>query len=74
MGTNCVPLLVFADLFLHADFLRGLLNNKDRKSAQIFNPSFSYIDAVLSLNNFRFGDYLHHIYPTENEVKDTTGT
>jgi len=32
MGTNCAPLL--ADLFLHAyeaDFLRGVLKNKDRK-------------------------------------------
>jgi len=26
----------------------------------------------MSLNNSRFGDYLHHIYPNELEVKDTT--
>jgi len=32
MGTNCAPLLTY--LFLHAyeaDFLQGLLKNKDRK-------------------------------------------
>ena len=28
----------------------------------------------LSLNNSRFGDYLHLIYPNELEVKDTTDT
>jgi hypothetical protein len=31
-----------------------------------------YIDDVLSLNNSRFRDYLHRIYPSELEVKDTT--
>jgi len=63
-------------LFLHAyeaDFLEGLLKNKDRKLAQTFNSSFRYIHDVLSLNNSRFGDYLHRIYPNELEVKDTTG-
>jgi hypothetical protein len=37
MGTNCASLL--ADLFLHdyqADFLQGLLKNKDRKLFQTF--------------------------------------
>jgi hypothetical protein len=29
------------------------------------NSSFRYINVVLSLNNSRFGDYLHHIYSTE---------
>jgi hypothetical protein len=28
----------------------------------------------MSLNNSRFGDYLHRIYPNELEVKDTTDT
>jgi hypothetical protein len=75
VGTNCAPLL--ADLFLHvyeADFLQGLLKYKDRELAQTFNSSFRYIDNVLSLNNARFGDYLHRIYPNELEVKDTTDT
>ena len=76
MGTNCAPLL--ADLFLHAyeaDFLQGLLNNKDGKLAQTFNSNFRYIDDVLSLNNSRFGDYyLYRIYPNWLDVKDTTDT
>jgi hypothetical protein len=75
MGTNCAPLL--ADLILCAyevNFLQGLLKNKDRKLAQTFNSRFLYIDAILSLNNSRFGDYLHRIYPNELEVKDTTDT
>jgi hypothetical protein len=60
IGTNYAPLL--ADLFLHAygaDILQGLLKN---------------INDILSLKNSRFGDYLHHIYPHELEVKDTTDT
>jgi len=48
--------------------------NKDRKLAHIFNSSFRYIDDVLSLNNSRFGDYLHRIHPNELEVKNTTDT
>ena len=72
---NCAPAL--ADLFLHsneADFLRGLHKNKDRKLPQIFNSSFCYIDDVLSLNNTRFCDYLHHFYLNDLEVKDTIDT
>ena len=65
----------YADLFLlayGADFLQGLLQNKNRKFAQIFNFSFPYIDGVLSLNNSRFAEYLHHIYPNGLAVEDTT--
>jgi hypothetical protein len=75
ISTNCAPLL--ADLFLHsykADFLQGIVKKKERTLAQSFNYSFRYIDDVLSLNNPRFGDYLHLIYPKELEIKDTTQT
>jgi hypothetical protein len=75
VGTNWAPLL--ADLFLHtyeAGLLEGLLKTKDRKLAQILNSSFHYIDDVLSLNNYRFIDYLHIFYPNKLEVKDTTDT
>ena len=75
MGTNCAPLL--ADLFLYsyeAKFLQGLLQKKDKKLAQSFNFSFRYIDDVLSLNNPKFTDYLHLIYPNELEIKETTDT
>ena len=40
--------------------------------ARSFNHSFRYIDNLLSLNNPGFGDLIHHIYPTEHEIKDTT--
>ena len=45
---------------------------ENRKLAQTFKSSIFYIADVLSLNNSRFGDYLHRIYPNELEVKDTT--
>ena len=75
MGTNCTPLI--ANLFLTAYeivFLQRLIKNNDRKLDQTFNYSYRYVDDVLSLNNSRFGDYLHRIYPNELEVKDTTVT
>ena len=40
--------------------------------AQSFNFTFLYIDDVLSLSNPKFGDYVHLIYPSELEIKDTT--
>ena len=67
----------YSSIFLPAyeeKFLQWLLKSKDRKLAQTFNSSFCYIVNVLSLNNSRFGDYLHRIYPSELEVKDTTDT
>jgi hypothetical protein len=69
--------LCSADLFPHAyetDFIQGLLKNENRKLAQTFNSSFRYIDHVLSLNNSRFGDYQHCIYPHELEGRDATNT
>ena len=75
IGTHCAPLL--ADLLqraYEADFYQWLLKNKDRKLAQTFNSSFRYIYDVMSLNNSRFGDYLHRICPNELEVKNTTDT
>jgi hypothetical protein len=49
MDISCAPLL--ADLFLHAheaDFLHGILKNKDKKLAKTFNSIFRYIDDALS--------------------------
>ena len=38
---NCAPLLTYLFLQVNeADFLQGLLKNKDRRLAQSFNPSF----------------------------------
>ena len=66
-GRNRVPIL--ADLFLHvyeAFCLERLLKNTNIKLVQTFISSFRCIDDVLSLNNSRFGDYLHRIYPNAN--------
>jgi hypothetical protein len=70
MGTNCAPLL--ADLFLYsyeADFIQELLKKNEKKLARSFNFMFCYIDDVLSLNNFRFGNFVDRIYPIELENK-----
>ena len=75
MGTNCAPLL--ADVFLfpnEADFIQGLPKKNEKKLARSFNFTFRYIDDVLSLNNSRFGDFVHRIYPIELEIKDNTYT
>ena len=47
------------------------MNFKIRNFCEI-NFSFRYIDDVLSLNNPNFKDYLHLIYPSELEIKETT--
>jgi hypothetical protein len=73
LGIYCAPLL--ANLFLHAyeaDIIQPLLKNKCLKLAQTLNSSFRYICNVMSLNFSRFGDYLHPIYPSKLEGKDTT--
>jgi hypothetical protein len=64
-------------LFLHsyeADFVQGLLKKNEKKLARSFNFTFRYIDAVLSLNNSRIGDFVDRIYPIELEIEDTTNT
>ena len=50
MGTNCAPLL--ADLFLHSyenEFLDKLVKEGKRKLARKVNPSYHYIDDLLSI-------------------------
>ena len=39
-----------------------------------FNFIFRYKDDVLSLSNFKCGDYVDHIYPNEIDKKVTTNT
>jgi hypothetical protein len=36
--------------------------------------TYRYIDDVLSINNYRFAEFLPLIYPPELEVKETTDT
>ena len=47
------------------------MNFKIRNFCEI-NFSFRSTDDVLSLNNPNFKDYLHLIYPSELEIKETT--
>jgi hypothetical protein len=71
MGTNCAPLL--ADLFLYsyeADFIHGLLKKNEKKLARSFFH-VAHIYDVISLNNYRFGDFVDRIYPIELEINDT---
>ena len=54
MGTNCAPLL--ADLFLYSyenEFLDKLIKEGKRKLARKFNPSYCYIDDLISFNNVK---------------------
>jgi hypothetical protein len=66
MGTNCAPPLVWAS------FIQGLL--KKKKITRSFIFTFRYIDDVLSLNNYRFGDSVGRIYPIELDIKYTIDT
>ena len=62
LSTNCAPLL--ADLFLYsyeADVIQGLRKTNEKKLARSFNFTFRYID-VLSLNNYKLGDFVYRIY------------
>ena len=62
-------------LFLYSygiEFVQKLLRNNNKKLAVSFNHTFRYIDDVLSINNHKFHNYVHLIYPDELEIKDTT--
>ena len=63
IGTNCALL---ADLFLYsyeADFIQGLLKKNEKELARSFNFTFHYIDEVLSLNSYKFGDCVEPSIP-----------
>ena len=69
IDTSSPPLL--ADLFLYsyeADFVQGLLKENEKKLARSFYVKVRNIDDVFSLNNYRFGDFVDHIYPIEIEI------
>ena len=62
-------------LFIQGRLHTGASQEKRKGSQAIsFNFTFHYIDDVLSLNNFKFGDFIDHICPIELEIKDTTDT
>ena len=52
---------------LNNDFINTISNEKS-------DISFRYIEDVRSLNCPNFKDYLHLIYPSELEIKETTDT
>ena len=73
MGSNCVPPLADVFLYLHeADIIHGLLKKNEKKLVRSFNFTFRYLDYALSLNNYRFCDFVDRIYPIKLEIKDTT--
>ena len=73
MGTHFALFLAHLFLYSHeADFIQGLLKKNEKKLARSFNFTFWYIDDVISLNNFRFGDFIDRIYPIQLEIKYTT--
>jgi hypothetical protein len=75
MGAHCPPLL--ADLFLYSyetDFIHGLLKKNEKKLTRSFNFTSRYIDDVLSINNYRFGNFADRIFPIVVEIKDVTDT
>ena len=48
------------------------LSRELTKPAHSFNFTLFYTDVVLSLNNYRFRDFVDRIYPTELVIKGTT--
>ena len=52
----------------------GTLTKNEKKLTRPFNFTFFYIDDVLSINNYKFGDYVDLIYATELEINDATYT
>ena len=68
-------LLISAGIVLYsyeAEFIQSLLSTGKKKLASQFNFTYRYIDAVLSINNPDFENYLGQMYPAKLEIKDTT--
>ena len=48
------------------------LRKAKRKLARKFNPSYCYIDDLISFNNKRFKEFISDIYPKELTISETT--
>jgi len=62
---------LLADFFLYsyvADFIQRTSQKNEKMLAQSFNYMFCYIDKILTLNNFKLGDFVERIYPIELEI------
>ena len=55
-------------LFVRGRLHTGASQENKKKLALSFNFTFHYIDDVLSMNNFKFGDFVDRIYPVELEI------
>ena len=53
---------------------RKLLKTSEKKQDRSFNFTFRNIDVVLSLNSYKFVDFVDRIYSIEHEIKDTIYT
>ena len=54
-------------------FVRGRLQDKNEKNLTLsFNFTFRYIDDVLSINDYIFGNFVDRIYLIVVEIKDAT--
>jgi hypothetical protein len=51
-----------------------LVATLEKKLTRSFNFTFRYIDDVLSINNYRFGNFVDRICPIVVEIKDVTDT
>jgi len=49
--------------------MQGFHNNNEKKLTLSFHFMIRYIDGVLSLNNSKFGDFVHRVYPIKLEIK-----
>ena len=52
--------------------MQSLQKSGCKRIARSFNNTYRYIDDLLSLNNPNISNYLHQIYPSDLEIKDTT--
>ena len=73
MGTDCASLL--ADFLLYSyenEFLDKLIKEGKRKLSRKFNPSYRYIDDLISFDNKRVKVFISDIYPKELTIFKTT--
>ena len=57
---------------VNINIMQSLLKKNEMKPARSFNFTFRYKDDIISLNNFKLGDFVDRIYPMELEIKDST--
>ena len=56
------------------NFIQGILKKNKAMLARFFNIRFRYTDDVLSVNNYKFSNYVVRIYHIQLSIKDTTDT